>query len=81
MEAKVRVVTGPVATDQDGTVVSGGIAWYPGSAYDSQVYIPSLANGTRPVAAHSGAPRTKESMAATARKFLDKDRAIFRGLA
>jgi len=80
MAPKVRVVDGPLPTNQDGSVVLSGICWYPGSGYDTKVYVPSLAGGTRPVAS-GHAHRSKDTLLSIAREVVKRDGDIFRGLA
>lgn len=80
MEPKVRVIDGPVPTNPDGAVMVGGFGWYPGSVYEARVYVPSLVNGTRPMPAHRRLAR-REVLFATAKRLLEKDRAILKGLA
>lgn len=80
MEQKVRVINGPIPTAADGATLAGGIGWYPGSVYDARVYIPALTSGTRPVPADRLLV-ARESLLAAAKRILEKDRAIFRGLA
>lgn len=80
MEPKVRVVKGPLPTDDEGARVAGGIGWYPWSVGDARVYVPSLTNGTRPVPA-SCVRGSREALLMVAKRILRKDEAIFRALA
>lgn len=80
MEHKVRVVNGPLPTDQEGREVRVAATWYADTGRSPRYYDPVLVNGTRPVSA-SRELNCREVLLARADSVLERNSKLFRALA
>jgi hypothetical protein len=79
MEAKIRVIDRPIATDNEGRVLEAGVGWYPSPLLDAGFYDSCLVGGSRPAVARRGTKPSGELLR-VATEVVRRDRAIFRGL-
>jgi hypothetical protein len=76
----VRVVNGPLPTDEEGRKIIAGVSWFPDPASDSRVYANTLVNGARPRAGPNAAS-AKQIVMARANRVLERNQKLFRDLA
>lgn len=80
MERKVRVVDGPLPTDEEGREIHVSATWFSDSVASQRYYDPALVNGTRPTSTTREAAY-RRVLLARADEVLERNSKLFRDLA
>lgn len=80
MPAKIRVVKGPLPTDEEGRTIQAGTTWAPVVSTDMKRYSATHVNGAR-VPWSNARLSAQQRIVAKADEVLDKNRRLFRDLA
>lgn len=80
MDEKVRIVNGPIPTDDEGRQIQWCVSWYSEAATTTRFYDSSLVNDAKPESRNRTA-NPRQAFMARAERILEKNARIFRELA